>query len=203
MIKVITFDLGNVLFDFDPLRAASGFLKLTGGKKSPFEVLRFFQESAVEKAYTEGHVTTQEFYEHVAKGLEMKGDFEAFKRCYCDIFVVNKETFALAGEVRARGCKCFILSNTNELHYDYLCDFNPALRSFDHAVLSYKEHCQKPHAMIYERLIASAACEPEEICFTDDLLENVQAAEAAGICGHHFKSVQGLRADLVRRNVLL
>lgn len=202
MIKVITFDLGNVLFDFDPLRAAKGFLHLTENRKTPFEVLRFFQESTIETAYTEGRVSTPEFYEHVREGLEIKSDFESFKQCYCDIFVINKGTFAIAKELLDKGYTCFILSNTNELHYDYLCEFNPVLLDFHHAVLSYKEYCQKPQPIIYERLIEKAQCEPYEIVFADDLLENIEAAEAAGIQGHHFKDDKKFKKYLVTKNIL-
>jgi glucose-1-phosphatase len=202
MIKVVTFDLGNVLFAFDPLRASRGFLNIAGLKQNPLEILRFFQESPVERAYTEGRVSTQAFVEHVIEGLKIKSDLESFKKCYCEIFTVNAGTFALAEEIRKQGVKRFILSNTNELHYDYLCEFNPALTEFEHAVLSYKEHCQKPQPEIYERLIESARCAPEEIFFTDDLMENVTAAEKAGIQTHHFKSEKGLRAELIKRNVL-
>jgi putative hydrolase of the HAD superfamily len=202
MIKVVTFDLGNVLFAFDPLRAARGFLSIAGLKQNPLEILRFFQESPVERAYTEGRVSTQEFVDHVIKGLKINSDIESFKKCYCEIFSVNSGTFALAEEVRERGIKRFILSNTNELHYDYLCEFYPVLTKFEHAVLSYKEHCQKPQPEIYERLIESAGCAPEEIFFTDDLLENVVAAEKAGIQTHHFKNEKGMRTALIKRKVL-
>ncbi len=202
MIRVVTFDLGNVLFAFDPLRAARGLLNLTGLRKSPLEIVRFFQESSVERAYTEGRVSTEEFVEHVKEHLGITTDLTHFKRYYCEIFTVNHGTFALAEEVKARGFKRFVLSNTNELHYDYLCEFEPVLTTFEHAVLSYKEHCQKPQLEIYERLIKSARCEPQEIFFTDDLVENLVAAEKLGIKTYHFKSEKGLRAELIKRKVL-
>ncbi|MFC1809532.1 HAD family hydrolase [Candidatus Omnitrophota bacterium] len=202
MIKVVAFDLGNVLFDFDPLRAARGFLKLTGHKKNPFDVLKFFQESPVETAYCEGRVTTDVFINHVVEALKIN-DIESLKKCYCDIFVVNIGTFNVADEVKKQGVRRLILSNTNELHYDYLCDFNPQLREFDDVVLSYKEQCQKPQERIYSILIEKAGCEPEEIFFTDDLKENVEAAEKMGIQTHHFKNEKSLREELINRNVLV
>lgn len=195
-IKTVVFDLGNVLFDFDFKKAFGAFSRLQGMTKRPEEVVAFFRASPVERAYTEGKVSTAVFFEHVKDGLGLSCGFDDFRQAYCDIFTANTETFAVVQDLKRQEIKLMVLSNTNELHFDFLAELSPWTTLFDACVLSYQVFCQKPQQEIYDILIERAGCAPAHIFFTDDLEENITAAGTAGIRGYRFDTAGGLRARL-------
>ena len=67
---------------------------------------------------------------------------------------------------------------------------------FEVAALSYKIKSMKPDAKIYEAAAELAKVKPSELFFTDDLLENVEAAREAGWQAVQFTSVSQLASDL-------
>lgn len=201
MIKVVVFDLGNVLFDFSPLKAARNFIRLAGISRSPLEIKEFFERSSVETDYCEGKVTTAFFFEHVKEQFALKCSFEDFRRAWCDIFTIKEDSFALVMALKEAGYRLLVLSNTNAMHYDYLERMTDMLGLFDDVVLSFREYCQKPQQQIYEMLIQRAGCGADEIFFTDDLKENILAAQKSGIHAHRFRSARGLQRALTDHGV--
>src|SRR5262249_42627396 len=95
-------------------------------------------------------------------------------------------------------------SNTNDLHAThYRRQFGEALAAFDALVLSYEVgHC-KPAPEFYLACARAAGAPPAECLFIDDLPENVQGAEQAGLRSVLFRDVPTLRADLAAHGVVL
>ena len=61
----------------------------------------------------------------------------------------------------------------------------------------------KPAPEIYQAAIESVDCEPREIFFMDDKLENVEGARAAGLDAVIFTTAEQLVEELARRGVEL
>jgi FMN phosphatase YigB (HAD superfamily) len=55
----------------------------------------------------------------------------------------------------------------------------------------------KPDAAIYRHLLKELGTRAEETLFIDDRAVNIEAAEALGIKGLVFTTVEQLRADLI------
>jgi len=202
MIKTIVFDLGNVLFDFCPLKAARSLVKMGGIKRSPKAIVQFFADSPIETAYCEGKVSTDTFIAHVKQTLNLRVDDAKLKHWYCDIFSIKKDSFRLVKELKKRNYRLLILSNTNDLHYEFLLTMTDQLSLFDDRILSYEVFCQKPQKDIYDIVIERAQCQPDEIFFIDDLIENIESAHSHGIVAHHFSKVSRLRKALHKEGVL-
>jgi HAD superfamily hydrolase (TIGR01509 family) len=54
----------------------------------------------------------------------------------------------------------------------------------------------KPGPEIYEAAVEAAGCEASECFFVDDLVENVEAARAAGLLGALYVGVEPLKVAL-------
>ena len=63
-------------------------------------------------------------------------------------------------------------------------------------MISGQEHCKKPDERIYRILLDRFSLKPDECLFIDDNPQNVAAAEALGIHGLVFTSVEQLNMDL-------
>jgi len=61
---------------------------------------------------------------------------------------------------------------------------------------------KKPDPEVYRRLVARHKIEPTSAMMIDDKPENVEGAKAAGLAGHRFTGIDGLRQELRARGLL-
>ncbi|MCI0836310.1 MAG: HAD-IA family hydrolase, partial [Chloroflexi bacterium] len=73
---------------------------------------------------------------------------------------------------------------------------------FDHVINASEVGSIKPEPEIYLHALKIARIDPHEAFFTDDMPENVEAAERLGYVGHVFETAEGLRSALVKAGVL-
>ena len=114
----------------------------------------------------------------------------------------------LVRRLAAAGNRLAILSNTNPVQWEYITDgrfpllaMGQPTSAFDWAILSYEVGAMKPDRAIYDAAIERAGVAADEVFFTDDRLENVEGARAAGIDAVQFVDCDGLVAQLRERGV--
>jgi putative hydrolase of the HAD superfamily len=201
-IKIVLFDLGRVLVDFDHQRSAERIAFFC--KKTPKEIYALFFESEVTIAFEAGKITAQDFYLEVKKMLDLKLSYESFVPIWNDIFFLspkNRSVFQLANSLRAN-YKTAMLSNINALHYEYLRKNYPVFKVFDQVFLSFELGMIKPDKKIYQRVIQALKVAPEEIFYTDDRSELVQSAKTLGIQGAVFTSFEQLVKDIIAAELI-
>lgn len=177
-VKVVVFDLGKVLVDFDYGIAARRLAE--NSLASADEVRAVIDQTPLLFRYEGGQMTTQEFFREVKTHIGFRGGFEEFAAPFGDIFTELPEMIALHAELRARGVPTFILSNTNDIAISHIRRRFPFFANFDGYVLSYECAALKPHARIYEITEQRTGCRGAEILFLDDKPENVEAASQRG-----------------------
>ena len=200
-IKVIVFDLGKVLFDFDIPKLSKGIS--LHSDKSLNELSNFINtrwDSAF--AYEKGEMTSTEFYNTVKKNLSFNAPYETFTSIWNDIFTPMEQSINFLKNLKKLHLPVALLSNTNELHFDYLSAKHPEVFDcFNDLHVSHKMSARKPESKIYADVINFYKMNPSEIFFTDDLDINIEAAKSAGIKGYTFKNVEKLTADLQAEGV--
>ncbi len=177
-IRTVFYDIGNVLFHFDFTKALRRFSSNTGLK--PDELQEIFDGSGLPELYEKGRCTSSQFYRKVLSLTGIRMGYRDFCKAFCAIFTENHRETARMRRLKRR-CRVFLLSNTNELHYEHLQSSYPALRHVDGAVLSYRVGARKPEPEIFLAAMKIAGARPETCLFIDDIEENVEAARALGI----------------------
>ncbi len=201
-IKVVLFDLGNVLVDFNHKRAAeriSGFCA-----RSPLEIYNLFFDSQVTAVFEEGRIAPQEFYFKVKEMLDLKLSYDSFVPIWNDIFFLsarNRKVYALLNLLKA-DYQTALLSNINILHYEYLKKNFPVFDVFHKLFFSYELGLAKPDKLIYQKVISSLGVSAEEIFYTDDRPELVESAASLGIKSFIFRDTLGLTKDLASLNII-
>ncbi len=201
-IKVVLFDLGNVLVDFNHKRAVeriSGFCA-----RSPLEIYNLFFDSQVTAIFEEGKIAPQEFYFKVKEMLDLKLSYDSFIPIWNDIFFLsarNRKVYALLNLLKA-DYQTALLSNINILHYEYLKKNFPVFDVFHKLFFSYELGLAKPDKLIYQKVISSLAVSAEEIFYTDDRPELVESAASLGIKSFIFRDTLGLMKDLASLNII-
>lgn len=177
-IKVIVSDLGKVLLQFEVQRVWDALHPHFGVDLE--EARQLVQAVFKETRYGAGEVESPEFYRHIVERTGLKLTYEAFATAWCDMFWEDRAVIRLINEAPVD--KRYLLSNTNDLHWEWLKRNYPhVLEPFDTLAVSHELQLEKPDVAIYEWVIRHSGYPPEEHLFIDDIPENVAGARAAGM----------------------
>lgn len=179
MIKTLIFDFGQIFIDLQP-EVAFQKLKHLGIGDFTAEML----ENNLK--YETGQITSQEFLQFYQKQFpeeKLQTIVETWNAVLGD-FPLHRLHFLedLAAQKRFR---LILLSNTNELHLQCIAErfsfFEDFIACFDRIYFSHEIGMRKPDSAIYQLVMEENKLNPQECFFIDDLKENTEAAEKAGI----------------------
>ena len=120
-----------------------------------------------------------------------------------DIFAPNPPVIAIAHELKEKGHRLFLLSNTCEAHFSFILRSFPFIGIFDGHVLSYEVRARKPEKKIYEKALDIAGCQNGRECFyTDDILPYIESARSMEIDAEQYTTPEQLTQHLYARGIL-
>ena len=205
MKTVFIFDLGGVLINLNVRRCMSAFEALMG-EATMRAVLGMDSNGEGVKAVS---VASKQLMADFERGLISQDDFVAEVLSYChsgataqqvtDAWMsmlenLPAERLAAVDELR-KNHPVYLLSNGNDLHFNYIERTYGLSRHFDGLFLSQEMHVAKPEEEIYravDEAIRAKEDEEMEVIFVDDLEGNRQAAEK--YCGWRtFASIAALK----------
>ena len=192
-IKAILFDMGNVLIFFDAKRSSKAFSKAVGVPED--EIWKAFFVSDLERAYTRGEISSEEFYRRFTEHFRGKGDFETFTKLWNDIFTENHEMVELVKKLK-KHYPLYLISNTNDLHFEHLKSQFEIFSYFTRCFPSHLVGHRKPDQAMFEHVLREIKLRPNETVFIDDIAEFVESAMKLGIHGIQFISRPALEARL-------
>ena len=176
--KIVVFDLGKVLVDFDygiaVSRIAARSTLPTAGIKT------FLGQSHAIIDYESGRLTRKEFFEQARQATGFRGTMEEFGEFFADIFTAIPPMIEIHAELRRHGVPTYIFSNTNDLAVEHIRRNFPFFKNFDGYIYSHQIGAMKPDAKIYEALEKLAGRQGAEILYLDDRAENVAGGAARG-----------------------
>ena len=198
-VKVLLWDLGGVLIPFSHARLWRNFLGVLPLRKS---LNLFWRRDALQKKlakplddFEKGLCSFDDLKDAVEKELEVSLDREKFRLAWNDIFGTPGETAAFARELHEK-CPCYVLSNTNVEHLEFVKEKAPELLFMDGWIPSYEVHALKPQAEFFERALEIVNEKAENCLLIDDRLENVEGARAVGIKAVLYRGLAKLKEEL-------
>ena len=189
----IMLDMGNVLLEWNKDKILQG----VSDTKEEYLILdkAIFQSGLWEKLDL-GTMTRQEL---VLKVVSMIGSTYQKKveeviwnwPSYIDIYT---EVFPVLLELKKKGHRIFVLSNTSKVFYDLLKEqLSPLKELLDGFVLSCDIKAIKPDLAMFKEILDKYQLDPANCVFLDDIEDNTKAAEKLGIKVHQVKK----RSDVV------
>ena len=178
MTPAIIFDLGKVLVDFDYTIAARKIAARSA--KAPADLHAFLGSSPLLVDYESGRLTRGQFYQAVSDAIGFTGGLDEFGGFFADIFSEMPAMTALHAELRRRGFKTYIFSNTNDLAIEHVRRNFPFFANFDGSLFSYEVGAMKPLPKIYVAMEAMACRRSADLIYLDDRAENIAAGAARG-----------------------
>jgi epoxide hydrolase-like predicted phosphatase len=177
-IEALIFDIGNVLVPFD-WQIFHGQLK-AGCPSSNVNSQKAEKELRELMVRLEmGEMSGESFTRAAVRLIEYQGDEQQFVTIWNGIFTSHPpmEKTILALKKRF---PLFLLSNTSDLHLEYLKRNFEVLQHFVDGVYSFRAKCAKPDRQIYEAAIRQFGVNPEKTVYIDDLPANVRTASELG-----------------------
>lgn len=198
--KAIIFDLGRVIVDVDFTDCVNNLFGVGSDADSTDILEQVMSDDSVVK-YCSGQISPQAFYRLLKAKYGFSVDFEGFKEQWCGIFFPMPDSEKLLAELVGK-VKLGLLSDTDPLHWEYVLEKYPIFQVFERPTLSFQIGCMKPARQAYV-MAAESVQQPLCSClFIDDRLKNVEGARSAGMDAIHFTGIDGLRAELEKREVL-
>lgn len=196
-IKNIVFDLGGVLIDLDFKGAING-LENAGFTKVK-EQLQAFDREGIFQKFELGEMTADEFRDSIRENSNMSLTNDEVDALWnLMLLEIPREKLELILDLRGK-YMVYLLSNTNSIHWGYICKNAFNYRSFrvsdyfEETFLSFEMHLAKPDKAIFEKMLEDANLLPEETLFIDDSEANCKAAEEVGIHAHHYQIGEDLK----------
>lgn len=200
MIKCVFFDFDGVLRNWEYDWATIG--DLYGISLDAFREVAFAPENVVPAV--RGEITDEEWRANVGRilktrfpGRDVEGALEFWSGRTGELAI---EVLEIVRECKSKLPVALMTNATSKLNQDLeslgIADL------FDHVINASEVGSIKPEPEIYLHALKIARIDPHEAFFTDDMPENVEAAERLGYVGHVFETAEGLRSALVKAGVL-
>ena len=190
MIKLVIFDLGNVLLKYDDSQYCE---YLSKKYKIPYKKAAAVIERYDTKMYT-GRMKNSEFLHNVSKSLDIplaKLEFEGY---FIRNAKINKKLINFALSLK-RKYNVVILTNISSKRYKSMPKVFDRSQ-FDKVFASCFLKMRKPNKNIYLYVLKKCKARPQEAIFIDDRKENVEGAERVGIKSILFKGNKQLLEKL-------
>ena len=196
--EYILFDLGHVLIE---LRGMPDLRKLFPGL-SDRDIHRKWLSSQALQDFETGRIEAEEFAAKAPQQLGLDFSAQDFLDLYEGWLIgAYSESVPLIKKLKYQyrvGC----LSNTSRMHMDKLRSTSELLDAFDNCFLSYEVGYMKPSPEIYQCVLDRLAISPDRILFFDDGIDNVEAAQQAGMRAEHVYGIEQLTQRIDELEIL-
>ena len=197
--RVILFDLGRVLIDFDHRLAVEKISKHCAITEE--EIYALFFDSCLTDRYERGKITSLQFFQELKSLLTLSLGYEEFVPIWNEIFTPHPGMLEMLEGLKERH-DLYMVSNINELHYQYLAETFPEyFNCFRHLFLSYELKMRKPDEEIYSFILSFLKLPARQVIYIDDRPELVAAARRLLFDAFVFVSTEDCRQQLEKRSI--
>lgn len=204
MIKNIAFDFGGVIFNLDYEGAVESFKRI--GLADADQRLDRYHQRGIFEELESGRIKPDAFRKELSQMCHRELTHDEVLSAWLGYVggPVDLSRLDAIDELRRRGYRTFLLSNTNPYVQQWaespaFCAYGRPLSSFmDKCYTSYEVGIMKPAEGIFRHMLTDAAILPSETLFLDDSAANVEAAARLGIRTLLVEKNADWRADLSR-----
>jgi HAD superfamily hydrolase (TIGR01509 family) len=200
-IKLVLFDMDNVLCDYDREKRVACLAELAGTTSDA--VHKAIWETGFEFLGDSGALDASDylrgFGERIGYPLSLDEWVEARRRS----MKADRAMLEIAGHLR-KTVDIAVLTNNTTLIADHIDTLLPDLRPLFGSKIytSARFKAAKPDPRCYRLCLSELQAAPQTVLFVDDLAENVAGAREAGLVAHHHTSVEAFRLALSKHGLL-
>jgi putative hydrolase of the HAD superfamily len=200
MIRNVVFDMGRVLFTYEPEK----FVRKYCPKEEDAELVNRELFGAQEWELTDRGTMTEDEYLSLVLGRVPQRLHKITRWLYehwDEMPQPLPEMEKLVCALKSNGYGIYLLSNMSPRFYRFYRRI-PAMKYFDGMIVSSDVRQLKPEPEIYRSLYERFSLKPEECFFIDDREDNIQTGKTFGMNGFIFEQdVEALKDALRRENI--
>jgi len=186
MIKTLIFDFGDVFLTLDK-SATDSYLKEFGISNLDKDLFD------TNKSYEKGMISTEAFIAYYTNRYPKLTELNFIKAWNSILIEFPSHRLEFLKKIKAsQKFKLILLSNTNELHIDWVeknINFYNDFRScFDRFYLSHEIHHRKPDEDIFKFVLNENKLTSSDTLFVDDTQEHIESAKSLGLHTWHLKA---------------
>jgi putative hydrolase of the HAD superfamily len=198
-VACLLLDVGRVLIDLDYQTLADRMRSITG--LEPVQLQAMLSADSLVRKLETGKMQGVQFYEEVCRRTGIRIAWPEFLASWNSILgapLISEEMIAAL----ARNARLWVVSNTNDLHFDHMMRHFVFPRYCEGFVLSHEVGALKPDPRVFLHALEKVQVDPSAVLFVDDQEGNVTAAQALGIPAFQFLSLGQFETELKLRGVL-
>ncbi len=186
MIKIVIFDLGNVIMQNPTVDLVKEFF---ADEKDAIAFNNYIFKSEYWKMMDLGQIDNEKIADEIEeKKLVDVSDYKEvheFMKNWFSKCIPNLETMEIAKKLKEHGYKLYILSNIAKSTYEYFSNNYEFFSTVDGAVVSAHVGVKKPDHKAFDILLKKYELNPEEclIIDDDDTNRTIEMANSLGIKG--------------------
>ncbi|OJI95306.1 2-haloacid dehalogenase [Planktotalea frisia] len=198
-VDAVIFDIGNVLIEWQPER----FYDRVIGEDRRRAIFDTVDLHKMNDRVDRGEHFRDVIYETADQYPQIRDDIRMWHDNWIEMASPAIEhSVRLMRALQSKGVPVFALTNFGVESFAYAQTEYDFLNEFDRAYVSGHMKVIKPDADIYAQLEADCGIDPKHLLFTDDRLDNIEAAAARGWQTHLFEGATGWAARLVAEELL-
>ena len=196
----IVFDLGGVVFEWQPDKIISG---LFNDEKIKQLIKQQIFQHPDWLELDRGTLTTEQAILRGVKRTQLShAEISQLFHAVPASLTPLEETVELIRYLASTSNKLYVLSNIQQASIDYLQQNHSFWHLFDGKVFSCQIHKIKPEPEIYQYLLDKHKLEANKTIFIDDMQENLQAASHFGIKTIHFTNAKQCHQELIKSGAI-
>lgn len=196
-LRGVVFDYGMVLTGMPDQAAHDAMVHMTGLTVEKFEQFYWTDRHA----YDEGKLNGDTFWQKFARDAQLTltpDEIDQLNRLDARMWTTsNPAMLAWHQQLKQHGLRTAILSNMGDSVLASIEQEFRWIHDFDVLVWSYQLGIAKPDPAIYHHTLERLGTKPEETLFIDDKRVNIEAAQALGMTGIEFTTIEKLRDQLI------
>jgi putative hydrolase of the HAD superfamily len=198
-LEAVIFDYGEVLSGPPDAQAHRNLLAVAGVNEEDFEKAYW----AHRLDYDADILNGQTYWQTVARDTGVRFTAQQIEQLMEQDAMMwmnlNPAMIAWIPRIKQAGFRLGILSNMGHGVLGYILPRFHWLDQFDYLTWSCELGVVKPDPAIYLHTVKKLKVAPDRALFIDNLEKNIAGAEAVGLHGALFESVEQLQNDLARR----
>lgn len=186
-IKNVIFDLGAVMFNWNPKEITENFTEDVGLQKKIQSKLYYHQDWI---DFDCALLTEEETTKRASERLEISLiDADKLFRQTKESLTLISKTLDVLKDVKEKNLRAYCLSNISPELFNHVSERHDLFKLFDGIVTSGEENIGKPDKQIFEILLNRYKLKAKECLFIDDSNANTSTATKLGITAITFKGL--------------
>ena len=195
-VKNVIFDLGGVVFDWNPDHIVSRVQPVAELQAALKEALFGHADW---RMFDRGTLSESELMDRLQLRLgATRREVDTILDAVRNSLVEKPETINLLRALQAQGTPLYCLSNMPASIYAHLRQRHSFWDAFSGIVISGEVQLMKPEPEVFMHLLDAFNLRAEESVFIDDLLPNIESAKQVGLHAIWFKDAAQCRRELDR-----